>query len=252
MCLIILACQAHPKYPLIIAANRDEFIVRSTREAHWWPEANNLFAGKDLVAGGTWMGVTTNGKFSAVTNVREPQFRQPTPRSRGELPLHYLKKELPNEQFSDLLAATREQYQGYNLLYGKSDELYYFSNRGAQPPRRLKTGIYGLSNAQLDTPWPKVTTAKERLKRLMSQPDITSENLLNVLSSTEIVADDHLPETGVSLDWERKLSAIRISGSEYRTRSSTVVLYDRHGKIDFHERTFLANTQSDVKISIQR
>jgi len=243
MCLILLAFQARPDFPLVVAANRDEFHLRGTRPAQWWPDAPQLLAGKDLEGGGTWMGVSKTGRFAAITNVREPRTTSPAPCSRGLLPRLYLEEEIDDQHFISLLRQTRDQYLGYNLLFGDSERLHYYSNRHDQR-QTLAAGIYGLSNAQLDTPWPKVETGKQLLSQQLTLPELNTERLLETLTSPEIASDDRLPETGVSREWERRLSAIRITGPGYGTRSSTVLLISNNKQVDFHERN-LPPTESD-------
>ena len=250
MCLILLAYLKHPEYPLIVAANRDEFYSRGTLPAHWWPETPQLFAGKDLKAQGTWMGISRNGRFAAITNVREPLRKRIAPLSRGKLPRNYLEAEISDQQFSHQLEQDKQLYQGYNLLYGTEKKLYYFSNRHCSI-KSLAPGIYGLSNAQLDTPWPKVETARALFRNELSSQTLTSERLLDILSSPATYPDSQLPDTGLSREWERKLSAIRITGQEYGTRSSTALLVKYDGEITFHERTFPPGSPKDVRISFR-
>ncbi len=249
MCLILLAYQIHPEYPLVVAANRDEFLHRGTLPAQWWSEAPQLLAGKDLEADGTWMGVSLSGRFAAITNVREPHVTTPAPCSRGLLPRRYLEEEIDDQHFASLLYQTKYQYLGYNLLFGNSKRLYYYSNR-LDRLDTLAPGIYGLSNAQLDTPWPKIETGKQLLSEQLTATELKTEKILEILTSTEIVSDDRLPATGVSIEWERKLSAIRITGSDYGTRSSTALIIARDNRVDFHERTLLPS-EADFVASFQ-
>lgn len=247
MCLILFAYRCHSQYPLILAANRDEFYQRPTSAAHWWPDTPDLLAGQDLEAGGTWMGMNRQGRFAAVTNVREPQVITPSACSRGLLPRRYLEEGLDNERFCGLLQETWDQYRGYNLLFGTTASLYYFSNRDKQP-LRLQPGVYGLSNAQLDSPWPKVVKGKYLLSQLLDQPELTTSDLLQALSRTEIARDDELPSTGLSLEWERTLSAICIQSPDYGTRSSTSLLIDGRGQVQFHERQLAPEPGKETRI----
>jgi len=244
MCLILFAYRAHPRYPLIIAANRDEFYHRATKHAHWWPESGEFLAGQDLEAGGTWMGIARDGKFAAVTNVREPN-QQPAQYSRGLLPQYYLQNGAEVQQFIATLEKSRDSYQGYNLLFGNSEELYFFSNRG-KGATLLNPGVYGLSNAQLNTPWPKVISGKKLLQQQLKKTELSSEKLLDILSSTKIADDSQLPKTGISHEWERRLSAIKISAPEYGTRSSTALSIDLHGDVTFRERTLAPESGEDA------
>ncbi len=246
MCLILLAYQCHPQYPLILAANRDEFHSRPSQAAHWWPDQPQLLAGKDLQAGGTWLGITASGRIAAVTNLRESAKAAKALHSRGLLPLNYLCGASSPEQFISTLKQSIAGYQGYNLLFGSYDNLYYFSNR-QESARRLNPGIHGLSNASLNTPWPKVKNGKQRLGRLIRQPQPEMQQLLEILSSTELATDNELPATGVSLEWERQLSAIRITGAEYGTQVSTLIMIDQQGQVTFHEQP-VAQSQAEPAI----
>jgi len=250
MCLILFAYRCHPGYPLILAANRDEYYQRQTRAAHWWPENPELLAGKDLEEGGTWLGINRNGRLAAVTNVREPHLTAPASCSRGLLTRRYLEEDIENQRFCSLLQETGDQYRGYNLIFGSINDLYYFSNRNGQP-LRLTPGLYGLSNARLDTPWPKVRKGKDLLKQKLVEEQLDTGNLLSILAGTEIVADNLLPETGVGLEWERRLSAIRITGPDYGTRSSTVLLINRHGQVFFHEKPLAPEPGEESRISFR-
>lgn len=250
MCLILFAYKSHPEYPLILAANRDEFLQRPTLPAHWWPEHPQLLAGKDLLAGGTWLGITPSARIAAITNVREPHKITGTEKSRGLIPLDYLLGQYSPEQYAAILQETTADYNGYNLLFGNYDNLYYYSNR-IEPPQQLAPGVYGLSNAQLNTPWPKVINGTEGLQQLLQQPQLTPQQLLKVLAPTELAADADLPATGVSLTWERQLSAIRITGTEYATRTSTLLLIDRQRQVFFLEQQIAPHDYKPTEISFK-
>lgn len=239
MCLILFAYKVDPGYPLIVAANRDEFYRRPTRRLDFWPEAPNLLAGQDLEQGGTWLGCTRSGRFAAVTNVREgfSQTRAQL-KSRGRLPLDYL---LCNQPPLDYLAALDSQshrYAGYNLLLGDRHGLYYGSNRNQQPPQTLAPGIYGLSNATLDTPWPKVAQGTRALQQLIEADGISADALLRLLQQRDLPADDQLPDTGVGLEWERRLGSRFIESNDYGTRSSLVMLSEQDGSQQIHEQSY--------------
>jgi uncharacterized protein with NRDE domain len=249
MCLILCAWRCHPEYPLVLAANRDEYYRRPTKKAHWWPEHPELLAGRDMEARGTWLGMTRGGRIAALTNVREPQLSVPTSQSRGQLPCCYLENGSDNQGFAGLLLETRDDYRGYNLIYGSlGEELFYYSNR-VLAPRLLEPGLYGLSNARLDTPWPKVQRGKAGLRQLLADPRLTTDHLLSLLDDQQIFADELLPATGVSLSLERQLSPLRISGADYGTRSSTAILVDRQGRVLFHERQLAPDPRSDAQFS---
>ena len=244
MCLIVFAKDAHPDYPLVFAANRDEFYARPTAAAHFWEEAPDVLAGRDERAGGTWMGITERGRWAAVTNVRTPEeidTPKPAAPSRGALVANYLKGE-------DELAAYMEgivpaRYNGFNLLAGTPERLLYLSNYGAggvqeAGAQEVAAGIHGLSNAHLDTPWPKVERMKKRFAASLSESAVEPAALLDLLRDPEPAPDAALPDTGVEQEWERVLSAPFIISPAYGTRASTVLLIHRSGRVTFAERTF--------------
>ncbi|GAA5315863.1 MAG: NRDE family protein [Candidatus Pelagadaptatus aseana] len=250
MCLILFALQQHPDFPLIVAANRDEFFARPTRPASFWPDHPELYAGLDLEAGGTWLGINRSGQFSALTNFREPGSIQTQSQkaSRGELPSHFLMDpETRIESYFSQLQASRHHYNGYNLLCGSPQQLGYYSNRGEADPR-LQEGIYGLSNGLINTPWPKVATGKQALadtlKTTSPDPDQLALALFELLGCSEQAPDHQLPDTGVGLEWERTLSPRFIRGDVYGTRTSTVVLFSAQGPVRFFERNF--NEKAEV------
>lgn len=247
MCLILLAWQAHPEYPLIVAANRDEFFDRPTASAQFWPENPALLAGRDLLAGGTWLGITRSGRFAALTNYREIKDRPspPTALSRGRLVSDFLQGDGSSSAYLAALAAHADDYQAFNLICGSlADGLWYYSNRdqnggfsAARPAKALSPGIYGLSNNLLDTPWPKVAQGKSALARALATLPREAP-LFELLRDDRTHADDQLPRTGISLEWERALSAAFIRAPHYGTRSSTVLLCDRRQIISFDEQSY--------------
>jgi len=233
MCLVVVGWHSHPDYPLVVAANRDEFYRRPSAAAARWHEAGRIIAGRDLEAGGTWLGITDGGRFAAVTNVREPG-AVPGPRSRGDLTREFL---AGSETPASYLARVRgADFSGFNLLLADRDQLCYGSNRNG-PPQVLEPGIYGLSNHLLDSPWPKLLTARRNFAAALPQLPDTSP-LFALLADDEIVPDDALPRTGVSLEWERRLSAIFVRSADYGTRASTVVTRSLAGAIRLEERSF--------------
>lgn len=236
MCLILVAWQAHSRYPLVVAANRDEFFARPTAFAAPWADAPQVIAGRDLEAGGTWLGMAEGGRFAAVTNVREPG-RPPGQRSRGQLTADFLSGDMPAADYAAAIDGTA--YSGFNLLLGDGRELWYACNR-IETPRRLEPGIHGVSNHLLDTPWPKLATARLCFAdALAGLPD--EAPFFSLLADDEIVADERLPATGVSLEWERRLSAIFVRSPDYGTRASTLLCVDACGRGRLHERSFGAD-----------
>ncbi|HEX8251447.1 MAG TPA: NRDE family protein [Pyrinomonadaceae bacterium] len=238
MCSIFLAYQAHPKYRLILAANRDEFYERPTAAAHFWRDAPEILAGRDLVYRGTWLGVTKNGRFSAVTNYRDPA--APTGNlSRGNLVGDFLRSAETPKNYLRKIKGNARNYSGFNLLVGEFDsEIGYFSNRGAGGVKILDAGVYGLSNHLLDTPWQKVERGKNALAGLIEKVDFSVESLFEILVDATPAADADLPDTGIGLERERLLSSIFIETPVYGTRSSTVLLIETSGKVSFSERTY--------------
>lgn len=222
MCLIVFAWQMQPALPLVVVANRDEFHRRPTAPSGFWPEQPNLLAGRDLEAGGTWMGVTRQGRFAAITNYRDPNRSPPAARSRGELPLAFLSGSETPAAFLQQLADRAWDYAGFNLLLGAGSDLWYFSNSARErQPRALAPGIYGLSNACLDTPWPKLSLAKSRLAPLLDSPTLTHDALRQAVSDRRLAAEDELHPLGLSTTMDQQLSAQFIVTGEYGTRSTT-------------------------------
>lgn len=237
MCLIVFAYKHHPDYPLIVAANRDEFYERPTEPAAFWPEAPRLLAGRDRKLGGTWFGVTRGGRFAALSNYRDPQREADERRSRGELVRDCLFDERSPGGFLEDLARDDAGMPGFNLLAGTVERLWYHSNCGVAP-RRLEPGVYGLSNHLLDTPWPKVVRARTAFAAHLERKDVSEEALFCLLADTELAPDAELPDTGIGLEFERVLSAPFIVSPEYGTRASTVLLCRADGLVRFSERTF--------------
>lgn len=240
MCLILFAHHADPRYRLVVAANRDEFFKRPTVPADYWPDARHALAGRDLEKGGTWMGVTTDARWSAVTNFRDGASPDPGSRSRGELVAGFLRGPETAEDYAASIAKHSHEYHGFNLLVGDAAGLHYLSNRD-DSSMMLAPGFYGLSNRFLDSPWPKVERGKRALRAALAEPagpDRLIENLLALLADRSTADDAALPSTGVSHDWERLLSAAFIVAPNYGTRASTVLLIDREGGVHFRERSF--------------
>ncbi len=235
MCTLLLAWQVDPTRPLIVAANRDEFRARPTAAARFWPEAPQLLAGRDLQAGGTWLGVTREGRFAALTNVREPGVAPlPGAPSRGRLVVEFLRGTMaPGAYLAGLDAGA---YAGFNLVVGDMDTLWHLSNRSGGP-RPLPPGVHGVSNAGLGTPWPKVRRGRERLGELVSAGAATPEALLGLLADEVVAGDAELPDTGVGLELERLLSSLFIAGPGYGTCSSTALVCHSDGRVEFCERT---------------
>jgi uncharacterized protein with NRDE domain len=237
MCLILIAYQSHPSYPLVVVANRDEFYQRPTRDAAFWPEDEQLLAGKDLEGGGTWLGVHRGGRFAAITNHRSPGDPPPAARSRGQIPLDFLRGDRDAAEYATDLLQTGETYAGFNLLLHDDTGLYYCSNiSGKLQP--LAAGIYGLSNAQLDTPWPKVEQGRSNISELLSRDRLDLEELAGTLANRQYPDDELLPDTGVGLEAERWLAAQFIHSDTYGTRATTCMTLNNNGEVDFLEQRF--------------
>jgi len=238
MCLILLAYDYHPDYLLVVAANRDEYYSRPSAVARFWDEETSVLAGKDLEHRGTWLGITRGGRFAALTNFRDPASYRSSARSRGALVRNYLiTSGSPFEYLADIQGA-KDEYNGFNIVLMEGDELWFYSSEDSRP-ERMGPGIYGISNQLPDTPWPKVVKGKETLGRVlkMDKPDM-GQGLMELLSDGNPARDQELPNTGVSLEWERLLSSIFIRSESYGTRASTVLLIDRCGGVSFCERSF--------------
>jgi len=250
MCLILFAYETHPKYKLIVAANRDEFYKRPTSTAHYWNDQPNILAGKDLEKMGTWMGVTTNGRFSALTNYRDPLEETKGKHSRGELVANALNYKGNLNEYMHSLINNDDRFPGYNLLAGDMNGLFYYSNKG-DDLQKLKPGIHGVSNHLLNTEWPKVSKGKLGMSKIISdEGEDMVEELFNLLLNTEISPDHLLPKTGVTLEWERMLSPMFIKSKDYGTRSSTVLLMTDKD-IQYVERTYLKDGIKNQEFKIQ-
>ena len=238
MCLIIIALRSHPSYKLIIAGNRDEYHDRPTARACFWKEAPELLAGKDLRAGGTWFGITKQGRIAALTDYRDPALNKNNAPSRGELVRNFLlSRENPVDYLNGLIQ-TADEYNGFNLIVGEKDDLHWYSNIGNKL-KNLTPDIYGLSNHLLDSPWPKVSSGKKALSRLISEKkNLSTENLFTILSDTSVADDKDLPDTGIDIEWERALSSTFISSPTYGTRSSAVLLITPDDHVTFVERSY--------------
>jgi uncharacterized protein with NRDE domain len=237
MCLILFAYNMHPSYRLILAANRDEFYDRPSAPADFWAKHPQVLAGIDLKEKGTWLGVTRQGKFAAITNYRDPASWKDQAPSRGKLVSRFLTGHSGAGSYVKKISAHASEYNGFNLLLGDDDGLFVYSNRGGK--HELSSGIYGLSNHLLDTPWPKVKRGKKLLQAVLTQKgDELEEALFAMLADRLVPPDRDLPKTGVNLEWERILSPIFISSPVYGTRSSTILLIGKNRRVKFVEKAF--------------
>ena len=238
MCLILIALNAHPAYKLIIASNRDEFFDRPATGIHFWENTPDLLAGKDLRDGGTWLGITKQGRIATITNYRDPALLKTDAPSRGRFVLEFLLSHETPEEFIKKNIEFAHKCNGFNLILGERNRLYWYSNVVGKC-RRLAPAIYGLSNHLLDTPWPKVTRAKTALQELISEKSQPlPEDLFTILSDRSMADDRELPDTGISTEWEKRLSSIFIPGPVYGTRSSTLLFLGHDDRVTVMERVF--------------
>jgi uncharacterized protein with NRDE domain len=237
MCLIFLSINHHPKYKLIVAGNRDEFYNRRTAAASFWEDHPAVLAGRDLEAFGTWLGMTAAGRVAMLTNFRDPKNINPVAPSRGQLVSDFLLQHVETEQYMKAIYQKGKAYNGFNLITGTVDELWYYSNY-SEAPRRLTNGTYGLSNHLLDTPWPKVTRGKQRFMTALQSENPDPEKLFQILYDEETAPDDQLPQTGLTPDREKALSSMFIKTNGYGSRCTTVIMVDRDNNTFFAERVF--------------
>lgn len=238
MCLILIAYKTHPRYDLVMVGNRDEFYARPTAPLGYWEDHPGVLAGRDLERMGTWLGITREGRFAAVTNYREGKPPQKSGPSRGDLVSGYLTGNIPPKEYMETVSRKAKEYSGFNLLAGDPGHLFYFSNRSTSI-REVEPGVYGLSNHLLDTPWPKVARSLSSFRKVLAESDVIQMPLIqDILTSQEKVPDQALPNTGADLDWERLLAPVFITSPTYGTRGSYILLIDRKGKVMFFEQTW--------------
>lgn len=241
MCLIVFAWKQHPAYRLILAANRDEFHARPTQDAHWWPDRPNILAGRDLQAGGTWLALSRTGRFATVTNYREQAFTKAHHNSRGELVTDFVNSDKSPAAFSRNIDGPN--YAGFNLISAdlreKTSAVSYVSNRD-DPVAELDAGVYGLSNASLDTPWVKLTRSKERLSGLIADDNVNETSLMRLLADRDIAREDADTEY-LPIKQARAITAPFIVTEDYGTRCSSILLWRNSGEVEFVERRFDAS-----------
>ena len=248
MCLILIACGAHPDFPLVVAANRDEYYRRPTAQAAYWTDHQHILAGRDLECMGTWLGVTRSGRFAALTNFRDPRERKTDAPSRGHLVSDFLASDLDPPSYLDAIRLGAARYNGFNLLAGDADGVFCYSNRESTV-QALSPGVHGLSNHLLDTPWPKVVRGKRRLQQALARVPET-EALLDLLDDRVAAEEGTLPDTGIGAERERMLSPALIVSPEYGTRASTALLFGSDGSVSFAERTILPGGIAGATVSL--
>lgn len=240
MCFLLFAVRVHPDYPLVIAANRDEFLARPASPAGFWEDAPNVLGGRDLEAGGTWLGITRQGRFAALTNYRNPDGHDATRPSRGALVSDFLTdaEKIPAATYLKQIDDADKTYNGYNLIAGSGSTLIHYSNQ-ANELTLLTEGVHALSNALLDTPWPKSVRGTHALEQILAKPgQPDTESMLALLTDRDPAKDDALPDTGVGTEAERALSPIFIRHGTYGTRCSTIITIRDDGEVAFMERTY--------------
>ena len=235
MCILFVAIEQHPKYPLIICANRDEFHQRPTQAMHVW-EMPKILAGKDLEAGGTWLGLSAAGKFSALTNFRKLPLSEEPKKSRGDLVLKALAS--TDDELTLALEKSADQYHGFNLVYGDPDQLYCFDSVNNRH-HKLTKGMHSICNGALDEIWPKMAEGQNLLAEAICHGGSLSIDALFELMTNDKQALPHLlPETGLSKEWEQLLSAIFIVSPTYGTRTTSIITYDLEGNVDVYDRSY--------------
>lgn len=242
MCLILFSFRAHRDFPLLVAANRDEHYSRPAAPAAFWEDHPEVYGGRDLEKGGTWMGINRNGRFAAITNYRAGLPGTAAPRTRGELVSDFLTGHEETMDYLRRVAGAAADYNPYSLIAGDLNALVFHSNRGnAIAP--VTPGVHGLSNHLLDTPWPKVEKGRVAVAdtRALDDPDTISAALFELLSDRTTVQDPLLPDTGIPRQRERELSPPFIAGAHYGTRTSTVLLVHRSGDVFVHEKRYGAH-----------
>ncbi len=239
MCLLVVAWMSHPRYRLVVAGNRDEFHDRPSAPLGWWTDVPGILAGRDLRAGGTWLGLSRSGRFGLVTNFRDTDAAPATDApSRGQLVPEFLQDAGEPGAFLAALRPDAAQFAGFNLLLGDAAGLHYYSNVGGDAPRALPPGVYGLSNHRLDEPWPKLVRTRERFATLLGQDDPDPAAWAGVLADRTPADLGSPPDRGLPPDLERALSAPFVHHDRYGTRCSTVVLVEHRGRTVVHELRF--------------
>jgi uncharacterized protein with NRDE domain len=237
MCLIFLSLNQHPNYKLIVVANRDEFYHRKTARASFWNDHPEVLGGRDLEAGGTWMGVNRKGKISMITNYRDLANIKLKAPSRGFLVSDFLLENKSGDEYLKQVEKKAKEYNGFNLIVGDADSLWYLSNY-KEGIEKIENGFHGLSNHLLDTEWPKVKRGSQKLKPILGESTIEPRQLFELMYDDIIASDSLLPQTGLPLERERALSSMFIKSPDYGSRCSTVVMIDNDNNVSFTERVY--------------
>ncbi|NBC04541.1 MAG: hypothetical protein GVY20_12660 [Bacteroidetes bacterium] len=247
MCLIVFSYKEYQNYPFILATNRDEFYDRPTQAAHVWQTSPKILAGKDLKAGGTWLGISENGRFAALTNHRKMDDIKEDTISRGTIVKDFLlHKGNPREYLAELQRAG-DKFNGFNLLAGTFDNLFYMSNK-KEGVFKVQPGNHALSNAFLNTPWPKTEESSTAFKKVLDEGEPLEDKLFEILLNDQRYSSDKLPDTGLSKDMEKAVSSVFIETDKYGTRSSTVIIVDNKMRVRFAERTYIPGSKETDQI----
>lgn len=241
MCLIVFSYKNHPRYPFILAANRDELYNRPTRKAGFWKEESSILGGKDLKGGGTWLGVSKDGKIAALTNYRNIKTIKDDAPTRGHIVRDFLSADLSPKSFLEALSEDSSRYNGFNLIAGTTEQLYYFNNQNKEI-HEISPGNHVISNAFLNTPWPKTDTALQQFEEVIKQSEPKEEDFFQVLGNTTRFPYEKLPETGLPEEMEKAVSSVFIKTPGYGTRCSTLLLVDKNRELEFIERSYLPGT----------
>ncbi len=238
MCTALIAFKVHPKYPFIFAGNRDEFYHRQTKPAEWWQPDSTILAGQDLQAGGTWTAIRRDGAFASLTNFRNGLEENKLAPSRGHIVTDFLLPDQDTFQFESEIKQSIYNYNGFNLIYGSVDELFFLSNRPDFYQLKVTPGIYGVSNGKWNEDWPKVKKLKQKAKGWVQQPTLNVEQIFTDMRDAQLYPDSLLPDTKIPQEWERGLSSLFVRMNGYGTRATTLILVDRDGNAYFEERSY--------------
>ena len=248
MCILFFALKQHPKYPVIICANRDEFHQRPTKAMHFWPTPK-ILAGKDLTAGGSWLGLNPQGRFSALTNFRQPDEFDQNKISRGDLVVQALVQ--TDQAMNQLLTQDSDKYNGFNLVYGQLDNLHYFDSVNKQC-RQIPAGVHSLCNGALDDIWPKMALGQQQLSAFIhqqskSEQELNTEELFGLMKNAQQAKTAQLPNTGLPQEWELFLSSIFIVSPKYGTRTTTIIMQNNEGDIFIEDRSYNAEGKCSLQ-----
>lgn len=249
MCVSFLAYNAHPKFTFILAHNRDEYYSRKSLQARFWDENQELLAGTDLMTGGTWLGITKQCRIALVTNVRKKKTQEIEKISRGMLVKNFLTSTIDAEDYLKNVITAKSNYADFNLILGNLTQSLYYCSSMHEKITKLKPGIYGLSNASLDTPWPKVTDGKTKFQKIIQQEKDFVDDLLTLMKNQTPWPDQALPDTGVGLEVERILSPIFVVTPNYGTHSTTIITLSTKGELTFVENSYLHNKDQPEIVS---